>query len=250
MTARSSFGKAVLLIAALTVLTLWATHRQLLESAASWLNVATFPQRTDYVFVLNGDSNVRPFIAAALVKAGLASQVLLVPMKEPHQSESSTADVNAVPASHELARRVLIHQGVAAERIRIIAGKCTNTFDEAQSLFNHLNNASDQTATVSIVTSDFHTRRTRWTYQQVFGDRADRLSFVAAPTEGFDQTNWWRVEDGFMVYGTEFLKFGFYTFRYGNGWWVCGGTMAFAVTAVVFRRLWRQHSDRLEPACA
>jgi len=221
---------------------MWVARVRVLTSIAGWLNVASVPQQTDYVFVLNGNPNVRPFIAASLVNTGFASKVLLVPMKGPPRHKSK------VPASsHEVARRVLIHQGVDSDKIQFINGQCTSTFDEAELLLKHMTQLGDDTATISIVTSDFHTRRTRWTYRQVFGGQIDRLHFVAAPTDGFDQTNWWRVEDGWVTYGTEFLKFGFYALRYGNRLWI-GGVGLLALAAVVFLHRRRQQSAKVEPA--
>ena len=37
---------------------------------ASWLDVGQQPRQADYVMVLNGGENTRPFAAAALVGAG------------------------------------------------------------------------------------------------------------------------------------------------------------------------------------
>lgn len=248
--ARRNVIKTSLLLVILTVVTLGLAHQSLLRSAASWLNVATAPQHSDYVFVLNGDANVRPFIGAALIKAGLASEALIVPTKELPPSDQQDSPTRISPPSHELSRLVMIHQGVAADKIRILDGQCTSTFDEVELMFQYLNKLSDDSATVSVVTSNFHTRRTRWTCSRVFGEQMNRLRFVAAPTEGFDETNWWRVEDGFMTYGTEFLKFGFYAFRYGKGLWVCGAAIALVSIAILSRRFWWPSSDPAEPSYA
>lgn len=240
--ARVPVVKIALLIVTLFMVGIWVAHQRVLAAAAGWLNVATAPQQTDYIFVLNGDPNVRPFIAASLVNAGFASKVLLVPMKGPPRHKSK------VPASSDtVARKVLIHQGVDSDMIQFIDGQCTSTFDEAELLLKHMTQLGDDTATISIVTSDFHTRRTRWIYRQLFGDQSDRLHFVAAPTDGFDQSNWWRVEDGWVTYVTEFLKFGFYLFRYGNRLWI-GGIGLLALATIIFLLYRRQPSAKVEPA--
>ena len=71
-------------VARLTVLTLlagltlvWAAPGRVLPPVAQFLDVSEPPRPVDHVLVLNGDPNTRPFAAAALVKAGLAREVLL-----------------------------------------------------------------------------------------------------------------------------------------------------------------------------
>ena len=219
----------------------WICRQPLLTTLARWLDVGTAPQPTDYVYVLNGDLNVRPFIGAALVNAGYSDSVLLVPMKQPPKRAS-----DPTPPAHEIARQVMVKRGVEPKSIEVIDGLVASTFDEAESLRKYLETSGKHSATVSIVASNFHTRRTRWVFRQLFGPRSENLRFVAAPTDGYDATNWWRVEDGFMIYGTEFLKFGFYVFRYGHGLLISGCAILLAVaTAMVVRAAWSKRTDRL-----
>ena len=70
------YGVGILLLLVAMGL-LWATHRQLLVALARWTDVGARPQPADYVMILNGDEETRPFMAAALVKAGLAHHVLI-----------------------------------------------------------------------------------------------------------------------------------------------------------------------------
>jgi uncharacterized SAM-binding protein YcdF (DUF218 family) len=105
--------------------------------------------------------------------------------------------------------------GVPNDRITVLEGACVSTFDEAQSLERML--ATHPNATVAVVTSDYHTRRSRWVFRRVLGDRANQLQFIAVPTDYFNAENWWRVEEGFASYSKEFLKLPFYSLRYGSG---------------------------------
>lgn len=205
-------GKLLMLIVVVVLLTLWLGRRPLLTAVARWLDIGSQPEATDYVFVLNGDVNARPFVGAALVKAGYAPKVLLVPMAERVKSET-----DPTPPIHEITRQVLIRRGVAPDAIELMDGMVASTFDEAKALGKHLEKIDHHDATVAIVTSNFHTRRTRWVFRKAFDGPAENLHFVSTPTHGYDATNWWRVEDGFATYPTEYLKFGFYVFHYGNG---------------------------------
>jgi len=59
--------------------------------------------------------------------------------------------------------------------------------------------------TVAIVTTTVHTRRARAIFRRVLGDEV-RLRFVGAPTEGYDDSNWWRHEGGVGICLAEYAK--------------------------------------------
>jgi len=156
-------------------------------------------QNADYVMVLGGGSDTRPFVAAALVKAGRAGKVLV-----PRSKLSTEAEDNLVPAEQEIIRQVLVARGVAPQAIVLLPGECGSTADEARALAEFLGAGSEQT--VLIVTTSYHTRRARRIFGGVFGKSAERLHFVAAPTDGFDESDWWSHELGWKAYSTEYAK--------------------------------------------
>ena len=67
----------VLLLAAAIAFSLWIAYPCLLRAAARWLDVGEPPRRADYVMLLGGDKETRPFVAAALVSEGWARRVLV-----------------------------------------------------------------------------------------------------------------------------------------------------------------------------
>jgi len=221
---------------------LYANGETVLIAMARWLNVGRDPTATDYVMVLNGDPNARPFVAAAQIQAGLTSKALLAPMN----SVSGNGNVHR-PSSLELAEHILISKGIPRDHIIQLAGPCETTFDEAKSLSQFLHSLSDRRSTVSVVTSNFHTRRASWVFRQTLGSDADRVRFIAAPVDGFTETNWWQVEDGFVTYLTEYFKFLFYLFRYSKlPWIVTGLTASTVVVLLMFMR--SRHVSRVGAA--
>ncbi len=139
------------------------------------------------------------------------------------------------------ARRVLTTVGVPNDRIAVLDGDCATTFDEAKSLERML--AGHPEATVAVVTSDYHTRRTRWIFRRILGERADRLQFISVPTDFFTAEDWWKVQQGFVSYSKEFLKLPFYYLYYGWGLvWI-----GLAVTVIVGLRIVRRLRRREEP---
>lgn len=178
---------------------LYLGHPWLLAGAARFLDVSEPPQPTDYVLVLGGGSDTRPFVAAALVNRGLARQVL-VPRVKPY-AEVEQGDR---PSEETITCGVLRARGVPEDAIILLDGACASTRDEAAALARFLDGQPGMT--VAVVTTDYHTRRARAIFRKVLGERAAGLHFVAAPSDGYDAGNWWRFEDGFVAYSNEYVK--------------------------------------------
>jgi uncharacterized SAM-binding protein YcdF (DUF218 family) len=176
-------------------------HPLLLPLAGGYLDASTPPHEVDDVMVLGGGADTRPFVAAALYKAGYAKRILLPAVKQ-----SPDSDAEAGPSETAVMRRVLLVRGVPSEAIVDLPGEVDSTEDEARSLKRYL--ADQPERTVAIVTNDYHTRRARWIFRTELG-RPD-LSVFAAPTDDFDANNWWRSEEGCALYATEYLKLGRY----------------------------------------
>ncbi len=205
-------GGILLLAVALGLL--GATYPQLLHAMERWLDVGERPQRADYVMVLNGGEETRPFAAAALVKAGFARHVLVAAT-----AVSPLVADRIVPAYHEINRQVLLKRGIAASEITILPGAAATTFDEATALAVFL--AERPHARVLLVTSDFHSRRSRWIFGRTLADRAEHVVLVSAPTDEFRKDCWWQDDEGFTTILSEYLKLAFYVVRYGHfGYWL------------------------------
>ncbi len=208
---------------------IFAARGRLLPMAVHWLDVGGKPQKADYVMVLGGDANVRPFVAAALVNAGLAPQVILVKAKA-----GPAVEDEIIPPSYELDRRVLLRRGVPENKIVILDGEARSTYDEMSALAEFLEPVPE--VSVMVVTTDFHTRRARWICNRLFGGRARRFSFISTPCSEFSTESWWQVERGFLLIVGEYLKLAIYAVWYGRlGWWIIGFAVLL-VAVVVYRR--------------
>ncbi|MEN6457309.1 MAG: YdcF family protein [Thermoguttaceae bacterium] len=197
-----------LLLITVVLVLLWVARVPLLRVAGRWLDAGSPPRPADYVMVLNGEENSRPLVAAALVRAQLAPQVLVAEVL------ASPDVIDRVrPPSHEINRMVLEKRGVPANRITILPGRAGTTHDEALALAAFLDN--HRHAKVLVVTSDYHTRRSRWAFSRDLGDHSGQVLFVSAPTEECDVTRWWLDERGVATIASEYLKLAFYTARYG-----------------------------------
>lgn len=192
-----------ILTATTVVALLLAAHfgrESLLTVAGQWLNVGSpLVDRVDEVMVLGGEASTRPFVAAAAVRAGLASRVLI-----PQTAESDDSGDRRDPPHHEIIRQVLLRSGVPPQAILLLPTTVDSTDQEAQCLTAYLDEHPGHR--VVVVTSDFHTRRTRLVFHRVCRRHAADIQFIGAPTDSFDGTNWWKFETGFVYYVNEYLK--------------------------------------------
>jgi uncharacterized SAM-binding protein YcdF (DUF218 family) len=199
------------------------------KAAAKWLDVGEPLSEVDYVVILPGDANTRPFAAAAMIKAGYAATAVTTTVKP-------SVDVRAgvVPAHHEMVRMALIQRGVSAGDIVILPSESSTTFDDVRALAAFLK--QHPAARVALVTNDFHTRRARWITRQVLGEQSRQIRMVAAPSELFRPENWWRSAVGFKTITSEYAKLLFYHLRYGRQWiWVLASVLCIAASLACFR---------------
>jgi len=205
--ARRRWKRWLLLLTLVSLLALYVGRNQVLPAAAQFLDVSEPARATDYVMVLGGDMQTRPFAAAALVNAGLARKAVLAKIKGAGEELDGIA-----PAQHEIIRSVLLQQGLAPDAILLLDKDCATTFDEASALAEFLKDKPK--SSVTVVTSSFHTRRARLIFRKVLGARSANLRFVGVPTDGFTERNWWHFESGLNFYLNEYCKLAFYLVRY------------------------------------
>jgi uncharacterized SAM-binding protein YcdF (DUF218 family) len=225
---------------------LYLARSHVLPLAARWLDVGEFPRHSDYAVVLGGGANSRPFVAAALVRLGLARKVLVTRV-----ASSPETDDGISRPEHELSREVLLHQGVPAESIQFLGTENHTTFDEAMAVSAFLETSPD--AKLTVVTHAYHTRRTRWIFRQVLGNRCRQVSFISVPADGFRVDNWWCSENGFSTIVGENLKLCFYLLRYDRIAQVILFIAGGAMVLLLYRRhcaAARKTSRDLSPAIA
>ena len=177
----------------------WMQRQELLPAMTHWLDVGTAPHRVDCVFILPGYHEIRPFVAAAIVRTGLADRVVF-----PKNAPSPEVLDGDCLSSAEITQRVLEHRGVAKEKIVPLEADSVTTAQDLQALRDFLCEYPD--LEVTVVTSFYHTRRARWLAYRVLGDDANRLSYLATPVDEFNADNWWKTPTGFSTIVSEYLK--------------------------------------------
>jgi uncharacterized SAM-binding protein YcdF (DUF218 family) len=193
----------------LLVILAFAFRSQILTGIADYLIVSDRLQPADAIVLLNSDVNTRPFRASALYQQGLAPVIVIA------RSESTpTVDLGLVPNDTDISVGVMEKQGVPADKIIVLPfpGGVTSTFDEAAAVRQYI--VAHKAYRIILVTSAFHTRRARWTFEKVLAGLPVTLEMVAVPYAGFDQTNWWKNETGLITLNNEYIKWFYYLFKY------------------------------------
>jgi uncharacterized SAM-binding protein YcdF (DUF218 family) len=179
----------------------------LLVGLGSLLTIDTAGPRADFIVPLGGGADTRPFVAADLYRDGVAPSVVIF--------EHATTEAGAlgiVPSETELYRRVLEIEGVPPSAIRVAPGRVDSTWAEAEAIGQVL--PRDRATSLVIVTSPEHTRRAFWTFRQALADWPVDVRMAPARHRRFDETNWWRDDEGTLLYLHELLKLPYYWARY------------------------------------
>lgn len=206
--ARVTRRRALLLIAAL--LLVWPP---LAWAAARWLLIDTRPERADALVVLGGSSTYgeRTEYAARLFKEGFAPRVLLTDDGlRGGWSQAEQRNLFFV----ERAAAALEAAGVPAGNVETLEPQTSSTYEEAMLLREQA--SARGLDSLLVVTSGYHSRRARWTFERVFRDSGVRVS-VAAVGPGRQTPApyvWWLSPRGWRLVGLEYLKLAYYRLRY------------------------------------
>jgi uncharacterized SAM-binding protein YcdF (DUF218 family) len=195
------FAMGCLAVPLLSCVVLFLLHGPILRGVGNWFVVDDPPARGDFIYVLNGDPNIRPFHAASLYHEGYARRVV-IPRAELRPAEA----MGLLPSDTDVSIEVLRRKGVPDPAIEVlpVSGGVTSTRDEARVLRAYLR--GEPATRVLVVTSSYHTRRARWTIERELGDAQVEIRMMAAPDERFGPADWWTNETGFLSYINEMIK--------------------------------------------
>jgi uncharacterized SAM-binding protein YcdF (DUF218 family) len=146
----------------------------ILRGIALFLIVEDPLEHAAAIVPLAGQTPFREMEAAKLYRAGWAPRVVI--MRDAPNGQA-----------WELSREVLIRQGVPASAIVAITGKAGGTLEELQAVYSAM---TSKDAPMILVTSKYHTRRTRLTWQHVTAGKSQPI-VRAATGDPFDPNHWW-----------------------------------------------------------
>ncbi len=234
--------RRILLSLVVVLIALYLLRFQWLPPIAGWLNVSEPRLPVDYVIPLPGGNDTRPFAAAALVRAKLAKRVAIVV----NQMTPNVRDQIVLPM-HQVSKQVLILRGVPQDDVLMLSGTSDSTFSDIQiigGLFRQ-----EPSATIAIVTSAAHTRRVRWTVNQLLPQFRQQVCLIATYNDLYDERIWWQDQGGLHEILSEYLKLVFYVLRYSSpGQRTIAGVMISLVTIALIKLACRKRAQRRSPS--
>lgn len=161
------------------------------------------PQPSDAICILLGGFQVRPSRAAELYLRGYAPKILIVDYPD---------DIFYGSMESQLALIMCRRSGVPDEDLVRIPSPVTSTRDEARLYRDYAEKHGLKS--LIVVTTAFHTRRSRWIFERVFAGSGIRLTYAAAYEAHINERNWYTTDEGLVVYFSETLKTLYYYLRY------------------------------------
>ncbi|MEO8435279.1 MAG: YdcF family protein [Pyrinomonadaceae bacterium] len=181
--------------------------------AARVLVVRSELPHADALVVLAGSSTYveRTHHAAQLFAEGVAAKVVLTNDNLP---SGWSAVQGRNPLFVERAADELRRQGVPAEKIEIVPGVVSSTYDEIMRLREY--SVEHRLRSILVVTSAYHSRRAWWTLRHVF--RGSDVTIGLDPAAPGEQSpwpaTWWWHRVGWQMVPVEYAKMVYYWWRY------------------------------------
>lgn len=176
-------------------------HIPILREVGSFLIIEDSLEPAAAIVSLSGHLPFREMETAKLYRAGWAPQVIIV--REAPSIESRALEALKIKKEQEweLSGQVLIKQGVPGSAIVVPKQEAIGTLEELQAAYAAI---PTKDAPVILVTSKFHTRRTRLTWKYVTEGRS-RAIVRAATHDPFDPARWWRERRQILAVVREYL---------------------------------------------
>jgi uncharacterized SAM-binding protein YcdF (DUF218 family) len=192
---------------------LFLFHTPLLTSLANFLIVSDSLQKADVIAILSGAPTARCPKAAELFRAGWAPRIVMTKGYYPAEAEALQRYGIHVLEFHEVCQAILQVLQVPPTAVEVLDGYNNSTADEADKLRRYLQERGLKR--LLLVTSNFHTRRSRLLLRRRLRGMGIAVAVQAAgPDFFFDPHAWWTRRRDSKILLQEYQSLVFYTFRY------------------------------------
>jgi len=158
---------------------------------------------SDAIAVLSGGLPERILEGVDLFHRGLAPRILLSPNVRNARVQARMKVLGVeFPLKVEISRRIALKKGVPPKAIVLVA-PIESTKDEAVNILAFMKDRNLRS--LIVVTSKYHTTRTRFIFQSVAGSDA-RVIVRASRYDDFDPKRWWRERFQSKMVFNEYVK--------------------------------------------
>ncbi|PYV06188.1 MAG: hypothetical protein DMG10_02490 [Acidobacteria bacterium] len=185
----------------------------ILTRVATFLVVSDPLHKADAMEILGGGEPGRARKAAELYHEGWAPRIFITKAEHTTATEELRHYGISAAEDHEIKCAVLRLLGVPEDALEVVDGYNRSTLEEARRLRDYTEKRGLKR--LILVTSNFHTRRTRLVFRRVFkGTGIDLMVQAAPPDDWFNPDKWWTRRMDSRNLFLEYQKLIFYAVRY------------------------------------
>ncbi|MEZ4799107.1 MAG: YdcF family protein [Flavobacteriales bacterium] len=155
--------------------------------------------------MLGGDSYMRGNEAIALYQKDTTLQFIVTGGNQPEKIQA----LDTTMYEAELTRHWMVNEGVPVDHI-VALTKSTSTREEASEVLVYCK--EHHFKHVTILSSDYHLRRVRWVFEDLFTENNIQTRYHGAKADGFEKDSWWKNESGMIITNNEYIKLLYYLF--------------------------------------
>lgn len=199
-----SFGdcmKKLIWIIAAILLLIFFTANHWLAAFGRYLVVDENPQRCDAIVILSGETVPRVAKGVELYKKGYAKRIIM----------SGGGRLTSKLTDADLMQVEAVDLGVPPS-VMLKDDQSESTYENAVNVKKII--LEHRLKSFLLVTSNYHTRRSRDVFEHVFKGTDVNIITVSAPDPKFSPTAWWKQHEGQQKALTELANMIIYWFKY------------------------------------
>lgn len=193
----------VLSVTIALVLLLFFLRKPILRTTGNSLIKVNDPTKVHNIYVLSGNPYDRGRKALEIYNQGYGTEIVCT-------GENIASNINALGkhlTEGQLTEHYLKTLGFDTTALGSLPIG-TSTKEEVDAIIAHLNQTNQNQCIV--VTSLFHTRRVRKVFKKNKKQSGIEAIIIGAPSSTYDETAWWKSEQGLIAVNNEYLKLFYY----------------------------------------
>lgn len=164
--------------------------------AGGFLIISDPVEKSSAVVMLSGGGDERLEKASELFKARIGTYFILTETGDPFTG--SAKDISSATADR------VSQLGIKKDYILVTREQSLSTLEEAKAVLS-LADKRNMTSLI-VVTDNFHSRRTKIIFNDVFKGSGIQIRIVAADTKWYSPWTWWMTQEGRTAFLQEYMK--------------------------------------------
>lgn len=196
------FGAFVLLL-----LILWWLRFDILRGFGNYLDDSEQPQPAQRIFVLGGGAFDRGHYAAHLWYQGFAPKIICTGK----YISGTVKSLGLEYSEAQLTQMRIWNLDVDSTLVKAM-DVGTSTMEESDFILDYC--IKNQLNKIILVSDKFHTHRIKNVFEDKFEEAGIQVIYSGAPSSRYNESEWWREEAGLIMVNNEYIKLGYYWWKY------------------------------------